>query len=162
MCSGILPRRLGGRGGASVVAAKSAVKPKEISMSKPAAKRRTAALPKDKKKAHRKSAAQAPTTRTIKHRREKGPPLHQARASAQRPSRPESKQARAIAMLRAPGGATIEALMRVTGWQPHSVRGFLAGVIRKKLGLNLVSTAADSGRVYRIADRTAARTESAA
>ena len=164
MCSGIPPRRLGGRGGASVVAAKSAVKPKEISMSKPAAKRRTAALPKDKKKAHRKSAAQAPTTRTIKHRREEGPPLHlhQARASAQRPSHPESKQARAIAMLRAPGGATIEALMRVTGWQPHSVRGFLAGVIRKKLGLNLVSTAADSGRVYRIADRTAARTESAA
>jgi len=63
-------------------------------------------------------------------------------------------------MLRAPGGATIEALMRVTGWQPHSVRGFLAGVIRKKLGLNLVSTAADNGRVYRIAE--AARTESAA
>jgi len=65
-------------------------------------------------------------------------------------------------MLRAPSGATIEALMRVTGWQPHSVRGFLAGLIRKKLGLNLVSTAADSGRVYRIADRTATRTESAA
>jgi Protein of unknown function (DUF3489) len=129
-----------------VVAAKSAVKPKEISMSKPAAKRRTAALPKDKEK----------------HKREKGPPLHQARASAQRPSHTESKQARAIAMLRAPGGATIEALMRVTGWQPHSVRGFLAGVIRKKLGLNLVSTAADGGRVYRIADRAAARTESAA
>src|SRR5215831_7849863 len=121
MCSGIPPRRLGGRGGASVVAAKSAVKPKEISMSKPAAKRRTAALAKDTKKAHRKSAAQAPTTRT-KHKREKGPPLHQGRASAQRPSHTESKQARAIAMLRAPGGATIEALMRVTGWQPHSVR----------------------------------------
>jgi hypothetical protein len=144
-----------------VVAAKKRRKPKEISMSKSAAKRRTAASPKDKKKAIRKSAAQAPTTRTIKHKRKKGAPVRQAGASAQRPSHTESKQARAIAMLRAPGGATIEALMRVTGWQPHSIRGFLAGVVRKKLGLNLVSTAADRGRVYRIADRTTARTESA-
>ena len=53
-----------------------------------------------------------------------------------------------------PGGATIEAMTRATGWQQHSVRGFLAGVVRKKLGLNLVSTAAEGGRVYRIADGT--------
>ena len=53
-------------------------------------------------------------------------------------------------MLRAAGGATIEAMAEATGWQPHSVRGFLAGVIRKKLSLNLVSTAAASGRLYRI------------
>ena len=58
-------------------------------------------------------------------------------------------------MLRAPSGATIDAMVHATGWQPHSVRGFLAGVIRKKLGLNLVSAAAESGRIYRIADRTA-------
>jgi Protein of unknown function (DUF3489) len=57
--------------------------------------------------------------------------------------------------------ARIEALMRETEWQPHSVRGFLAGVIRKKLGLNLVSTAANNGRFYRIADYTAARIEPA-
>jgi Protein of unknown function (DUF3489) len=50
--------------------------------------------------------------------------------------------------------------MRETEWQPHSVRGFLAGVIRKKLGLNLVSTA-NNGRLYRIADYTAARIEPA-
>src|SRR5262245_33547179 len=131
-------------------------------MSKPAAKRRTTAFAKDKKKAHRKGDAQAPATKPINHKRERDALVRQARASAQQPSHTESKQARAIAMLRAPGGATIEALMRVTGWQPHSVRGFLAGVIRKKLGLNLVSTAADNGRVYRIADRAAARTESAA
>jgi hypothetical protein len=65
-------------------------------------------------------------------------------------------------MLRAPSGATIEALMRVTGWQLHSIRGFLAGVIRKKLGLNLVSTVTNNGRVYRIVDHTTARTELAA
>ena len=58
-------------------------------------------------------------------------------------------------MLRAPAGATIDAMMQATGWQQHSVRGFLAGIVRKKLGLNLISTAGDSGRIYRINDRTA-------
>jgi hypothetical protein len=46
-------------------------------------------------------------------------------------------------------------MVHATGWQPHSVRGFLAGVIRKKLGLNLVSAAAESGRIYQITDRAA-------
>jgi Protein of unknown function (DUF3489) len=57
-------------------------------------------------------------------------------------------------MLRAPGGTTIEAMVHVAKWQPHSVRGFLAGVVRKKLGLSLVSADGENGRVYRIADRT--------
>ena len=60
-------------------------------------------------------------------------------------------------MLRAPSGATIDAMVDATGWQQHSVRGFLAGVIRKKLGLNLVSAAAEGGRIYRITDRTTSR-----
>ncbi len=55
-------------------------------------------------------------------------------------------------MLRAPSGTTIAAMVTATGWQQHSVRGFLAGVIRKKFGLNLVSEAGDGGRVYRIID----------
>jgi hypothetical protein len=55
-------------------------------------------------------------------------------------------------MLRTPAGATITSLVTVTEWQQHSVRGFLAGVIRKKLGLNLVSEQTDKGRVYRIKD----------
>jgi Protein of unknown function (DUF3489) len=62
----------------------------------------------------------------------------------------DTKHARVIAMLRKPAGATIAAIMAVTGWQQHSVRGFLAGVVRKKLGLNLVSDQTDKGRVYRI------------
>ena len=46
---------------------------------------------------------------------------------------------------------TIAAMMRETGWQQHSVRGFLAGVVRKKLKLKLNSKKIDGGRVYRIA-----------
>src|SRR6478672_11497541 len=63
--------------------------------------------------------------------------------------RADSKQAGVIAMLRAPPGATIAAMAGATGWQPHSVRGFLAAVVRKKLGLNLISESGDAGRVYR-------------
>ena len=77
----------------------------------------------------------------------------QHRSSTQQQGRSGSKQARIIAMLRAPSGATIDAMVHATGWQQHSVRGFLAGVIRKKLGLILVSEA--NGRIYRITDRTA-------
>ena len=65
---------------------------------------------------------------------------------------PNTKHARIIAMLRAPAGATLATIITATEWQPHSVRGFLAGVVRKKLGLNLVSEQTDKGRVYRIRD----------
>ena len=61
-----------------------------------------------------------------------------------------SKQSRVITMLRSPDGATIAAMMKVTGWQQHSVRGFLAGIVRKKLKLNLSSKKIDGGRVYSI------------
>ena len=76
-------------------------------------------------------------------------------AASQPIARRESKKAHIIAMLRAPGGATIEAMARAAKWQSHSVRGFLAGVVRKKLGLTLVSADGQNGRVYRITDRTA-------
>jgi hypothetical protein len=55
-------------------------------------------------------------------------------------------------MLHSPAGATIAAMMKATGWQRHSVRGFLAGVVRKRLKLKLGSKKVDDVRVYQIAD----------
>jgi Protein of unknown function (DUF3489) len=71
-----------------------------------------------------------------------------------------SKQSRVIAMLQSPAGATIAAVMKATGWQPHSVRGFLAGVVRKRLKLELGSTKVDGNRVYQITKRDAGKTVS--
>src|SRR5258706_5847243 len=68
-----------------------------------------------------------------------------APASFRSAARPNTKHARIIAMLRTPAGATIATLMTATDWQQHSVRGFLAGIVRKKLGLNLVSEQTDKG-----------------
>jgi hypothetical protein len=64
-------------------------------------------------------------------------------------------------MLQDQGGTTIAAIMAATGWQQHSVRGFLAGIVRKKLGLNLVSEPGEIGRVYRIIDTQADRVKQA-
>jgi Protein of unknown function (DUF3489) len=100
--------------------------------------------PKSKPKAATRSAARK--TSKPKSRARSAPGAFKSATGA------HTKHARIIAMLRSPAGATIAAIMTATDWQQHSVRGFLAGVVRKKLGLNLVSEQTDKGRVYRIKD----------
>ena len=100
--------------------------------------------PKSKTKVTTRSATQKISKRKSR--------IRSAPASSKVAARPDTKHGRIIAMLRAPAGTTVAAIMTATDWQQHSVRGFLAGVVRKKLGLNLVSEQTDKGRVYRIKD----------
>ena len=67
-----------------------------------------------------------------------------------------SKQDAVIAMLRRPEGATVEEVVRATGWQRHTVRGVFSGTLKKKLGLTLASANENRGRVYRIAESVSA------
>ena len=133
-----------------------AAQPKEISMTKAKSKRKPAPRTKDSTTKTRSSVKRM-TARKVRQLKSVAEPAadQRPRAASQPTAGSESKKAHIVAMLRAPGGVTIEAIARATKWQPHSVRGFLAGIVRKKFGLNLVSVAGDSGRVYRIADRTA-------
>ena len=101
--------------------------------SKPATKTEVAQAAVASKPAARK--AQAPKQRTL--------------ASEKTIVRPNSKAAKILGLLKRPGGVSLNALMKSTEWQAHSVRGFLSGTISKRMGLKLTSTRSDAGeRVY--------------
>ena len=99
----------------------------------------------------------APTKRASAPRKPPSPKVAGAPCTVGVPAAPSpttpaaSKQSRLIALLRSAPGATIVQMTKLTGWQPHSVRGTISGVLRKKLGLAVSCTAGESGvRVYRI------------
>ena len=97
-----------------------------------------------------KSSSTARAKRTIKRATAKS-----AKGAAKTASTPrtESKQSQLIALLRQPDGATIAEIAKALDWQPHTVRGAIAGALKKKLGLKVESEKADDrGRVYRIAE----------
>jgi hypothetical protein len=72
---------------------------------------------------------------------------------------PDSKQDKIVALLQRPKGATLDALVKETQWQKHSVRGFLASTVRKKLKLPLLSEKIDGVRTYRIGTGKAAKSK---
>ena len=83
----------------------------------------------------------------------KASPAKEAPKGAKKASgaRDGSKAAKVLDLLKRPGGVTAKELIKVTGWQPHSVRGFLSGTVSKKMGLAVTSTKAEDGeRTYSV------------
>jgi hypothetical protein len=78
----------------------------------------------------------------------KGGRKKKANSKAAPVPRANTKTAKVIALLRGTKGATLKAIMRATGWQAHSVRGFISGQLGKKMGLRVRSLERDGERVY--------------
>jgi hypothetical protein len=78
----------------------------------------------------------------------KGNAKRKASRKAGRVAREHSITAKVIALLRQPKGASLQAIKRVTGWQAHSVRGFISGHLGTRMGLSVRSFRRDGERVY--------------
>jgi len=121
---------------------------------------RSTASPRDDQNVHPDNLATGSVSARAARKTEKKPRTSVRSAAARKTSKAQSdikrkgtvgsKQDRVIALLRRPGGVTLNDLVKATGWQPHSVRGFLAGMIRKRLKLPLQSQKVKGARTYRI------------
>lgn len=102
------------------------------------------------------AVAPVPATRATRPGRQKPRKAPAKMASADKTPNADAKSNKTelvLKRLRSTKGTTITALMEVTGWQAHSVRGFLSAIVRKKLGLDLTSEIGKDGqRRYRIAE----------
>src|SRR5207253_6637830 len=110
--------------------------------------------PSKKTRTTRSRANRAPAKRTKQSARSKQSAKSKQSANVgNRPAaaRRGSKTAKVLDLLKRPGGASLKELMKATGWQPHSVRGFLSGTLKKKMGLQLeASRRDDEERAYRL------------
>ncbi|WP_416193063.1 DUF3489 domain-containing protein [Nitrobacter sp. TKz-YC01] len=102
-----------------------------------------------------KTAGTAPRPVRVSTKRRPTHPSNPALAgsvvsAASEANKPANKQTKLLDLLRCPAGATIAAHSNASGWQQHSVRGFLAGVVRKKLRLEVVSAVETDQRIYRV------------
>ena len=103
----------------------------------------------------KKSASKKPQPKKHRARTVQKPAAPKSKSKQSLPAvRPGTKQALLIDLLKRKNGATIDEIVKATGWQPHSVRGAISGALKKKLGLSVTSEPTEKrGRVYRIVER---------
>ena len=117
--------------------------PKSISSN--TAKRRASKAPASERGAHRKASAASASRRKVDQPKASSAPYAPAPVSG--PQKLPTKLAILLELLRRPGGATLAEMTRATGWQVHSVRGAMAGALKRR-GIGIDSTKADGVRRY--------------
>ena len=110
----------------------------------------SASVPAHKARTPKPSASKPPAKSVARTNKLK----HRQRRRKATTARKGTKTAKILALLRRPSGASLQELRKATGWQAHSVRGFLSGAVKKKMGLRIDSAPREDGeRAYRLASK---------